>query len=45
MSSDETRPNPGNVINRSKDETPSYGLGAAHDNPDEMVRSTYFPFY
>ncbi|KAL1986749.1 hypothetical protein VTN96DRAFT_5614 [Rasamsonia emersonii] len=36
MSSDATRPNPGNVINRSNDEIPDYGRGAAHDNPDEM---------
>lgn len=45
MSSDATRPNPGNVINRSNDEIPDYGRGAAHDNPDEMVRYTCSSYY
>ncbi|KAL1966400.1 hypothetical protein VTN77DRAFT_4542 [Rasamsonia byssochlamydoides] len=36
MSSDETRPNPGHVINRQRSEIPEYGRGDEYNNPDAL---------
>jgi hypothetical protein len=40
MSDDATRPNPGNVINRPREEIPDYGRDSNGLNPDVLVRRT-----
>ena len=40
MSEDAARPNPGNVLNRPRNEIPEYGRDANGLNPDVLVRRT-----